>query len=65
MTKKDYEKVAQIIGKLTANNGKLLNKQNLIDEFVTLFNEDNYRFSPRMFEKACELSQEFNDITTR
>ena len=43
MTKKDYEKVARIIGKLTANNCESLTKQNLINEFSSLFNEDNYR----------------------
>tara|TARA_R110000824_G_scaffold43059_1_gene126065 strand:+ start:154 stop:357 length:204 start_codon:yes stop_codon:yes gene_type:complete len=65
MTKKDYVKVARIIGKLTANNCKSLTKQNLINEFITFFNEDNHRFTPRMFEKACELSVEFNNITTK
>ena len=33
MTKKDYEKVARIIGKLTANNCESLTKQNLINPF--------------------------------
>jgi|TARA_R110000824_G_scaffold186033_1_gene367288 hypothetical protein len=65
MTKKDYEKVARIIGKLTANNCESLTKQNLINEFVSLFNEDNHRFSTKMFEKACELSRDFNNITAK
>lgn len=65
MTKKDYEKVARIIGKLTANNCESLTKQNLINEFSSLFNEDNYRFSPKMFQKACELSRDFNNITAK
>ena len=65
MTKKHYQKVAEIIGKsvgqLQSSIDKLFLLTNLIDQFSELFSENNPRFKREVFKGAvwevyCEVT---------
>ena len=49
MTKQTFEKIARIIGRLCANDCESLTKNNLVNEFVSLFSEENPRFNSEKF----------------
>ena len=65
MTKQTFEKIARIIGRLCANDCESLTKNNLVNEFVSLFSEENPRFNSEKFIRYSESSEEFNNILTK
>lgn len=65
MTKKTFENIARIIGRLCANDCEGLTKNNLVNEFVSLFSDENPRFNSKKFLSYIESSEEFNNILTK
>ena len=65
MTKQTFEKIARIIGRLCANDCESLTKNNLVNEVVSLFSEENPRFNSEKFIRYIESSEEFNNILTK
>lgn len=52
-TKQHYERIAailrtEVLGKVTDHE-----YEGIVDEFVAMFREDNSRFVPERFRKAC------------
>jgi hypothetical protein len=54
MTRKDYVQTAQILSSYKDSIGDELTFQDLVDDFSAMFHEDNPRFNPETFRKACE-----------
>ena len=56
MTEKDYIIIAKIIKKNTfrTTSDKLLSVDDVVDDFVTYFKNDNDRFDKERFIKACQ-----------
>jgi hypothetical protein len=53
MTKKDYQKAAEIVKQDSISNGDIFSR--LMEEsFVKLFRNDNPRFDERRFRTACK-----------
>ena len=65
MTKKTFENIARIIGRLCANDCEGLTKNNLVNEFVSLFSDENPRFNSEKFLSYIESSEEFNNIIAK
>ena len=60
MTRKDYQKVADIIFKHLAtswDDSSELVVGNIAQDMAVMFASDNERFNPSMFFKACGLTQ--------
>ena len=53
MTRKDFEKTAQIISYLTSENTGAFTESNMIARFVEWFMSENSRFDEYKFIKAC------------
>ena len=59
MTRKDYQKVADIIRKNLANSwddSSEFTVGNIAQDLAVMFFSDNERFNPSMFYKACGLN---------
>ena len=56
MTKKDYEKAAQIVQDVGGLDyaDKMTRRQAAIEVFTALFTGDNPRFNPDRFIRACQ-----------
>ena len=63
MTKKDYIKFANMVVDLTRNNCKILTRTNLINQFVTILKNDNYRFDAYKFNEFIVKNEKFYEIT--
>ena len=53
MTRKDFEKTAQIIRYLTERQSECFTESNMIARFVEWFMSENSRFDEYKFIKAC------------
>ena len=53
MTRKDFEKTAQIIKYLTERDSESFTESNMIARFVEWFMSENSRFDEYKFIKAC------------
>lgn len=56
MTKKDYEKFAELIREYV-NNGDLLSITDVVEGMCVIFKEDNRNFDKVKFIRACNLEK--------
>ena len=56
MTKKEYEKFAELIREYV-NNGDLLSITDVVDGMCVIFKKDNINFDKDRFIRACNLER--------
>ena len=56
MTKKDYEKFAELIREYV-NNGDLLSITDVVEGMCVIFKKDNRNFDKDKFIRACNLER--------